>query len=372
LLRLNVHLAVPRAYFSGPFAEDVTWSQFGGAQTPALPRDVRDIAADVLESLGISRQMRPHDALHGLVEYYRNFEGRPFPSELRGEDLYVSLSREQVGVCRHRSLAFLISARALGIPTRYIYNEAHAFVEVFWPKLGWRRIDLGGAADELNYSSQSGSSVHDAGRDSLPQPPNYQAEIERIRERGGEVGEGQGEQSEQAAEEQAAEEQDAHEHDEAAGEHEVGEHEVGEHEVGEHEVGEQGEELAESGRSQSDRSQTEQSAPEMSEAADDNRTRVILDAAADTSEVFRGNSLGLKGSLFTQQGKPLAKKKIQVFLSPVGSKAASTRIDLGTLRTDGGGRFYGELSIPDSVAIGRWTVILEFAGDQEHRSARSK
>jgi hypothetical protein len=352
LLRLNVRLAAPEAYFGGDFAKDVTWSQVARAKTPELPRKVRKVAEDVLAALSISRDMRPHDALHGLVEHYRNFEARPLPPELRGEDLYASLSREQIGVCRHRSLAFLISARALGISTRYVYNEAHAFVEVFWPKLGWRRIDLGGAANELDYSSQIGSNVHAAGDDLLPQPPNYQAEIERMRERGGEVGEATGE--------------------DATGEDASG---AASQDSGAGEPAEQTESsgAADDESTASDASNQESlEMVEQDESSDDSRHKVILDASADTSEVFRGSSLGLEGSLFTEQGKPLGKRQVQVFLGPVGSKSTNARIKLGTLQTDAGGRFAGEMAIPDTVAIGRWSVILEFAGDADHRSARAE
>ena len=48
------------------------------------------------------------------------------------------------GVCRHRAYAFLVTAQSLGIPTRLVENEAHAWVEVHDGTL-WRRIDLGGA-----------------------------------------------------------------------------------------------------------------------------------------------------------------------------------------------------------------------------------
>ena len=40
----------------------------------------------------------------------------------------------------------MITANALGIPTRLVENEAHAFVEVWFPERSWQRIDLGGAA----------------------------------------------------------------------------------------------------------------------------------------------------------------------------------------------------------------------------------
>lgn len=360
LLRLNIKLAVPSTYFNGAFG-DIEWSELGRPKTPSLPDTVNTVAASVLASLGISKRMRPKAALEGLVEYYRNFEGRKFPDNLRGKDLYASLSREQVGVCRHRSLAFLISARALGISTRYIYNEAHAFVEVYWPGTGWRRIDLGGAANELNYSSQAGGSVHDAGQDDLPQPPNYQNELDRLRDRGGEVGEQEGEQEGEGEGEQggAQSAQADGESDAAPRDGEMG------GEMTEMEGASPHLEEAMSGQGGQDTAQDAQS-------AQDRRAEVIIDVEADTSEVFRGNSLGLTGSLFTTQGAPLAKRTVRVVLAPPGSQSDRASIELGTLRTDNGGRFQGKLAIPDSVTIGRWSVVLQYAGDDEHQPARSE
>lgn len=357
LLRLNMRIAAPRSYFGGGLPAEVGWSDFA-KRTPELPAAVARAARGVLSNLSVSRQMRPIDALDALVEHYRNFEGRPFPAELRGEDLYASISRAQIGVCRHRSLAFVISARALGIPTRYVYNEAHAFVEVYWPKVGWRRIDLGGAADELDYSGRSGGSVHNAGPDALPQPPNYKAELERIRERGGldEAGQegAQGADGRQGAGQQGAEQ--------AAGQTQPGESpqdQLQDAQQGEATPppGGHGHEMANAG-AQGDQSQT-----------DDPRARVSIDVKVDASELFRGNSLGLQGSVFTAQGHPVVKKPVEVFLGPVGAHSSEALISLGTLRTDTGGRFSGELPIPDSISIGRWSVVLKFAGDDKFQPA---
>jgi transglutaminase-like putative cysteine protease len=41
----------------------------------------------------------------------------------------LDLARGKRGVCRHRAYAFVIVAQALGIPARFVQNEAHAWVE---------------------------------------------------------------------------------------------------------------------------------------------------------------------------------------------------------------------------------------------------
>ena len=183
LVRINFKLAVPRFYFTGRFDESVRWGELDGRELARLPEELERRARGVAGQLGLDA-MPPAQALLKLIEHFRDFEGRPFPDNLRGQDLYVSIATHQIGVCRHRSFAFVITAAALGIPARYVYNEAHAFVEVRWPGQGWRRVDLGGAAqDVLMRAAEQQQRVHDGGaRDPLPQPPAYQRELERLAE----------------------------------------------------------------------------------------------------------------------------------------------------------------------------------------------
>ena len=66
-------------------------------------------------------------------------------------DAYQTICINGIGACRHRSFGFFVTALALGAPTRYVSNEAHAFVEVYIPEDNetvsashWKRINLGG------------------------------------------------------------------------------------------------------------------------------------------------------------------------------------------------------------------------------------
>ena len=66
-------------------------------------------------------------------------------------DAYQTICINGIGACRHRSFGFFVTALALGAPTRYVSNEAHAFVEVYVPEDSetfsashWKRINLGG------------------------------------------------------------------------------------------------------------------------------------------------------------------------------------------------------------------------------------
>jgi hypothetical protein len=88
-----------------------------------------------------------------IVEYYRSFEAGQL--EAPSGDAYLDIALSQKGVCRHRSYAFTITALSAGLPTRMILNEAHAFTEVYLPRQGWVRVDLGGAVSNLDVRSSA-------------------------------------------------------------------------------------------------------------------------------------------------------------------------------------------------------------------------
>src|SRR5690606_17097450 len=75
------------------------------------------------------------------------------------------------GVCRHRAYAFVVTAGALGLSSRLVQNEAHAWVEVFDGD-GFVRVDLGGAALDLDMPALDPSlPLHIPPRDPFFWPP---------------------------------------------------------------------------------------------------------------------------------------------------------------------------------------------------------
>ncbi len=138
--RLVMEVAAPRAAFGGPLG-DASWSEL--PLVAPLPDNVARDAAEVRGAIGVSRAMRPREAITRLVDYFRGFVDSVDAPRARG-NVYLDLALSKKGVCRHRAFAFLVTAQSLGIPTRLVENEAHAWVEVHDGRL-WRRIDLGGA-----------------------------------------------------------------------------------------------------------------------------------------------------------------------------------------------------------------------------------
>src|SRR5262249_50796144 len=97
-------------------------------------------------------------------------------------DVYLDLAYSKRGVCRHRAFAFVLTANAAGIPARYVTNEAHAFVEVRVPDRGWIRIDLGGAASELEVANASEKAIYrPRAPDPSPRPERYGESYTRLR-----------------------------------------------------------------------------------------------------------------------------------------------------------------------------------------------
>ncbi|HTJ85424.1 MAG TPA: transglutaminase-like domain-containing protein, partial [Polyangiaceae bacterium] len=165
-VRVVMQLAIPRATFGSDF-RDVDWSQLGGL--PAFAHHPAEAEA-VFAAVGINRGMRPKDVVGKMVEYFRAFV--PTNEPLRdGGDVYKDVALSKKGVCRHRAFAFMVTALEIGIPARMVVNEAHAWVEVFDGEL-WHRIDLGGAALDLDQDLDPTRPQHKPPDDPYAWPDN--------------------------------------------------------------------------------------------------------------------------------------------------------------------------------------------------------
>jgi len=143
--RLVMQLAIPRAAFGGSFGEP-SWERLPGL--PPLPANVKASQEIVARALGLGRHLSPHENVTRMVAYFRAFQDSAEPPPPT-RDIYTDLALSKKGVCRHRAFAFLITSLGLGIPTRMVANEAHAWVEVH-DGTRFVRIDLGGAGAMLS------------------------------------------------------------------------------------------------------------------------------------------------------------------------------------------------------------------------------
>lgn len=182
-VRLILELAAPRAAFGSEFP-NVSYDSLASLATP-LPPAARATAREVLGSLGLSRAVPPATAVAALVAHFRSFApSNELPESVSGPALYRELSLSKKGVCRHRAYAFVLTALGLGIPARFVRNEAHAWVEVSDGKL-WHRIDLGGAAGSFELGTRPGAPPHRAPPDPFPWPEGADAGVEAASDRAG-------------------------------------------------------------------------------------------------------------------------------------------------------------------------------------------
>ncbi len=165
--RLVLELAIARASLGGPLA-DPTWDEL--PLVAPLPDNVARDAAIVTAAIGVSRQMRPRQVVALLVRYFRAFTDSNETPPAR-DGVYLDLALSKKGVCRHRAFAFLVTAQSLGIPTRMILNEAHAWVEVHDGTL-WHLIDLGGAGRlDTRTDPRADRIAYEPPADTFPWPP---------------------------------------------------------------------------------------------------------------------------------------------------------------------------------------------------------
>lgn len=157
-VRLLMQLAAPRAALGSDMA-DATWGELL-QKLPPLPPAVRAAALDVAREIGVSQRQAPRQVVAALVAYFRGFApSEATPKAARGAQLYQELSLSRKGVCRHRAYAFTVTALGLGLPTRMVRNEAHAWVEVY-DGVRFHRIDLGGAAGRMDLDPRTADHLY--------------------------------------------------------------------------------------------------------------------------------------------------------------------------------------------------------------------
>jgi hypothetical protein len=331
----------PVSYFAPTLPRGYTLSDAAasGLVRP-VPERARRAAEVVFDKLHVSRDQAYDQALGRLIEYFRGFEaGDPPPTT---DDLYLDLALSQRGVCRHRAFAFTITANALGIPARFVSNEAHAFAEVWVPAAGWVRVDLGGTALNLDVANAGDKQLYrPRGDDPFPKPPAYRDNYTQLR---GDIrgltqaqidagrrtpmlspGPGQGQ-----------------------------------------------------GGAPTPSRPTDPVAPSPGtglpapppEAYQGKTATKIMVADAEATG-FRGENVRVSGVVTDAAGKPVAGVPVNIYLAPAGRSGDDARL-VGDTVTDGEGRWQADLSLPADLPLGRHEVFASTPGDKNHQPALSQ
>jgi hypothetical protein len=173
--RGRVHLVMQVAIARAAFGGELTMAPWSALAAPApLPAAAARAFGKVRDELGLSRDISPAENVHKLVAYFRSFAPSEEPPKAT-DDIYLDLTLAKKGVCRHRAFGFLVTALGLGIPTRMVINEAHAWVEVQADRV-WQRIDLGGAAGAIEEGASSEARPsYDPPPDAFGWPPSAES-----------------------------------------------------------------------------------------------------------------------------------------------------------------------------------------------------
>jgi hypothetical protein len=314
-VRIIEQLAIQRAVFGSPFG-DPEWNEL--APYVEAPPVVR-IAAfeEVARAIGISRGMRPREVVAKMVEYHRAFEPSDDPPRGRG-DIYLDLAISKKGVCRHRSFAFLVTALYIGLPTRMVVNEAHAWVEVY-DATSWHRIDLGGAAANLETNTDPQRPPHVPPPDPYAWPPNQDS----------------GQDAASRARTQAP-----------------------------------GTASSASPSASPSASQTVGPPPPgpSGSPADPNRPATDITLGELETRVLRGAPMRVQGDV-KNSGAPCAHVRVDILLvSPDTPQGAA----VGSLSTDDNGHFDGPIVVPNDFRLGSYDLMIQTPGDAQCAPGETK
>jgi hypothetical protein len=306
---------------------------------PVLPDRVRRNAGRVLDRLGVDREMDLGVVFNKLVGYFRAFQAKPMQART---DIYLDLCFSQAGVCRHRAFAFMITANALGIPTRFVENEAHAFVEVWFPDRRWQRIDLGGAALRMEVTGASDKVLHrPRADDPFEKPPEYKQTYTQLE------GDIKGLTRQQLADKHRSLSQAP-----PSGAFDPG----------------PGPGSGSGLSSVPDRILPDQSLPAVTR--DPKKPSPSLTVSFVDERAFRGAELHVEG-VATAASKPLPDHTVDVFLSPAGRNGADS-IFLGHAVTEADGSFHAYFPVPPTTALKAYEVWLSSPADAYYNAALSE
>jgi len=324
-VRLRFLVSAPNRYFSHQVPPGLSLADVPSALRPTVPPAVARVAARMHRRLGISRTQKLDVVLNKLVAHFRAFEEGPLA--VSTGNTYEDLTVSQRGVCRHRSYAFVITALALGLPARYLTNEAHAFVEVWVPRTGWIRIDLGGAASELNVSGAKNRTVHRPLEDSFPKPPQYSQNYSRLtgpvtgltpkQRRGPQPRTGHG---------------------------------------ATRRLGRHGTPIA---------------SPSSQRPGPAAKAGVVVSLTVATAQTsgLRGDPMTIRGIITDSQGVPLVGRPVELLLRRPGSKDL---IILGETVSKAGGQYTLKTTIPLAAAVGTYRVVAYSSADKKHQAGWSE
>lgn len=395
--RLRWRVAAPLTWFSrgSDAARRLSLAAIPEAVRPKPPPVVRQQALEVARAIGVPRGATLGRTLDALVLYFRGFSPGEPPPERAG--VYRDLALGKVGVCRHRAYAFVATALGLGVPARYVYNEAHVFVEVWLPAdaagpAGWTRIDLGGGADTLDVHGARDKTLHQPPPDAFPVPDGFDpeamagaTEVRGLPPTRTEPRTAEGDAPAEVPRPRAASTDAAAGGTPAAGAWETGAGADGrEAPSPDPATGDGGEATGDGGAvrdalveswrwpASAVAAETKGEATTTPRPREDRRapTSVRLDEIGRRGVVTRGTPFDVRGQVTSEGGDAAPFGFVQVLLVPGGG--ATTPWALGGAHLDADGRFTARVAIPVEMPPGSYELVVEYPGSTSHRASMGR
>ncbi len=333
----------------------------GAPPLPDLPREVVESARQVHTFLRVKSEDPLGPTLNRLVAHFRAFEPKEIGTP-EGRKLYETLVVEQAGVCRHRAYAFMITANALGIPTRFIANEAHAFTEVWMPDQGWIRVALGGASNQLEVRNAEGKSMYrPRGADPFSKPEEYT--------NGGFSGYStlrsdkvEGLTEEQKSEGRSPREGSSDDSNGSGNGNGSGDDPNG--------TVDPNFDPDEQNLDDTSHAAPGDDHPPIPDEASKGKKQTSISVTGATPVGFRGEAIEVSGEVRGEGGKGLPGMPVSIFLAPAGAGGNRAQL-VGHTVTGAGGVFTAEVDIPYGLSLEPHEVYAATDGDREQQHAVS-
>ncbi|MBV8756894.1 MAG: transglutaminase domain-containing protein [Deltaproteobacteria bacterium] len=305
---------------------------------PVIPTQVLKQANITLTKLGLDRDMDLGVSFNKVVGYFRAFQAGDIAHPTG--DIYRDLCDSQAGVCRHRAFAFMITANALGIPTRFVENEAHAFVEVWLPDRNWQRIDLGGAALKMEVTGADNKTLHrPRTEDPFTKPPEYTKQYTQLE------GDIRGLTDSQIADKRRP-------LDQSPSSGSVG-----------NTPGNGSAQLA----AGPDRITPDPTLPAVTQDPKKPTPHLVVTQASESA--YRGDMIHVEGSARVD-GKGLADHVVDIYLAPAGQGGLHPT-PLGRATTGKDGLFRTDLPVPPALGLSNYEIYLSSSEDAYYNAALS-
>lgn len=356
LYTLHWLVAVDPAYFSAPLGPATL-----PRQAPAQAPGIRPAALQVLAAAGTSESAADHEIVERLARWLQGFTATDVPLDPQpGQSEFLSVALSEAGVCRHRALIFVVVLQAIGVRAQYVYNEAHAFVEVNLSGR-WRRIDLGGAAGDVQLVGDPQTEMYESPPDSLA--PSDQPVDDtsfgppRNAQTGGETG------PNADADPNADPSNNGNGTTNGASAATDGSSQGGSHAPTS--PTNPGAANADHAAHVDPTAEANDGTPQESTVSPDGRPYASLQLIDVPLSVYRGDTFAVSASLTTPNGEPVAERTLTFILQADRSGATEAPLRLGTCTTDAEGICTIALQVPAQVRAGTAELGVEFGGDDQ-------